>query len=107
LLLTTPVLAADDVKHGDIDSPIIKHDLNGMTDRQINDYFSECISNGLIFLYRGGYTGWYLVDKEDRGFLEKFKWVGLGCTGGVPQGYKFNGLMLNYVKQRELITQNE
>ena len=88
-------------KHvGNISSPIIKDDLNGLSDEQIKAYFNQCIANNLIFLYRGGYTGGYLVDKSDFGFAKTFKWVGIGCTGGVEEGYKFNKLVIDYVKNK-------
>jgi hypothetical protein len=100
ILLSTGCASVEQKKdYGNIESPIIKHDLNGMTDTQIKDYFNQCVSDNLIFLYRGGFTGWYLVeDLKKNQFVKNMKWVGIGCTGGVKEGYKFNRLMLDYFR---------
>lgn len=83
-----------------LDSPIIKHDLNGMSNENVKAYFEDCVEKGLIFFYRGGISGWYLLSNEDMPEnIENYKWVSIGCTGGVPQGSQFNKLMLEYIKQ--------
>lgn len=77
----------------------VKLDLNGLSEKEIEAYFNECISDNKIFLYTGGYANAPLLDTEDFDFVWGFKTVSIGCTGGVPQGAKFNKLMLNYIKQ--------
>lgn len=77
----------------------VRTDLNKMTEEDIENYFNECISKKKIFLYTGGYTNLPLVDKNELDFVWGFKTVSIGCTGGVPQGYKFNQFMLNYIGQ--------
>jgi len=88
-------------QNGSIEHTIIRYDLNGMTDKQIKNYFNQCITNDLIFLYRGGVSGWYLIeDVNDNELVSNLEWIGIGCTGGVEEGYKFNKLMIGHIKSR-------
>ncbi|MFH1771359.1 MAG: hypothetical protein ABH872_00910 [Candidatus Omnitrophota bacterium] len=82
---------------------IIKTDLNGLSDKQIRIYFSECVKSGSLFLYTGGYANSLLLKDEqlEYDFLNKIKTYSLGCDGGVEEGYKFNKLMVDYIIQNE------
>lgn len=80
----------------------VKSDLNNMSDKDIANYFNECISKGKIFFYKGGYTNALLVDKNERELACPFVSFSLGCTGGVPEGAKFNKLMINYIRTNKI-----
>lgn len=112
LLSVGIVLAKTSKEHteiySNIKSPIIKQDLNAMTDDEIKDYFNDCIARDLVFFYKGGIVNSYLADDTDINLAQKFRFVSLGCTGGCEEGYKFNKLMLNYVKENpELLSTSE
>lgn len=77
----------------------IKTDLNGMNDKDIEKYFSDCVSYNKVFFYTGSEGNELLIDERDWKFAEGFGQISLGCTRGVHEGYKFNKLMLEYVKK--------
>ncbi len=81
----------------------VKQDLNGMNEEDIRRYFDECISNHYIFIYTGGYANAPLVAPDDFEFVKGMKQVSLGCTGGVPEGSKFNALMLEFRRNTDKV----
>jgi hypothetical protein len=74
-----------------------------LSDKDIEEYFNQCISQEKIFLYTGGYANALLTDESDYNPGEQFPTFSLGCTGGVEQGRKFNKLMINYIKVKGLV----
>jgi hypothetical protein len=86
---------------------VVKYRLNGMSDKDIDNYFRECISGGKIFFYAGGFRNELLVDKSDFELAKQFQSFNLACTGGVEQGHKFNKFMIDYIKKNKIYSNYE
>ena len=83
----------------------IKGYLTGLSDKEIEQYFNDCVSKKKIFIYAGGVGNEPLLDLplekhipiQEFLITNKVHINSVGCTGGVKEAYKFNKLMLDHL----------
>ncbi len=83
----------------------IKGYLTGLTDKEIEEYFKDCVAKNRVFIYTGGPGNAPLLNlpRETHAAIEEFlitnkvHTISVGCTGGAKEAYKFNKLMLDYL----------
>lgn len=83
----------------------VKDYLSGMTDKELKEYFYDCLAKDKIFIYTGGPGNGPLLDLplKEYSFAQEFlitskvHIISVGCTGGVKEAYKFNRLMFGYL----------
>lgn len=83
----------------------VKGYLTGMADKELKEYFDDCVAKNKIFIYTGGPGNEPLLDlplKEYSAAQEflitnKVRIISVGCMGGVKEAYKFNKLMFGYL----------
>lgn len=98
-------LMLDYTYENSLDAEGRRRDLTGLSDKELFEYFNRCKDLNLIFLYTGGYTNDILM-ADDGGYdiakglvARGLTKVSLGCDGGCDEGFKFNRLMLDYIKK--------